>query len=92
MPRQPSYVAQLAAILRRGNPRVLRQFLMDNAARFGDQRQVDDIESKSDAEMEELLHRMILARPDLQDLHRGSREWLFRQGLDSYGESGGRRN
>ena len=92
MPRPSSYIAQLAAVLRRQNPRVLRQFLVDNAARFGDQRQVDDVLSKSDAEMEELLHRMIVARPDLQDLHRASREWLFHQGIDTFGEGGGRRN
>jgi len=92
MPRQSSYIAQLAAVLRRQNPRALRQFLVDNAARFGDQRQVDDVQTKSDAEMEELLHRMIVARPDLQDLHRASREWLFHHGIDTFGEGGGRRN
>jgi hypothetical protein len=35
---------------------------------------------------------MIVARPDLQDLHRASREWLFRRGIDSFGEDDGRRN
>jgi hypothetical protein len=92
MPRQVSYSAQLGAVLRQRNPRVLRRFLIDNAARFGDQRQVADLEAKSDAEMEELLHRMIVARHDLQDLHRASREWLFKQGIDTFGEGGGRRN
>lgn len=92
MPRQPSYATLLGAILRRRNPKVLRQFLIDSAARFGDQRQVEDVESKSDAEMEELLHRMIVARSDLQDLHRASREFLFRHGIDTFGEGGGRRN
>ena len=42
--------------------------------------------------MQELLHRMIVARPDLEDLHRASREWLFRHGIDAYGDSGERRN
>ena len=92
MPRQISYAAQLGAVLRQRNPRALRLFLIDNAARFGDQRQVADLEAKSDADMEELLHRMIVARPDLQPLHRSSREWLFRQGIDTFGEGGGRRN
>jgi hypothetical protein len=92
MPRQVSYASQLGAVLRQRNPRVLRRFLIDNAARFGDQRQVADLEAKSDADMEELLHRMIVARPDLPELHRASREWLFRQGIDSFGEGGGRRN
>ena len=92
MPRQISYIAHLGAVLRQRNPRALRQFLIDNAARFGDQRQIADLESKSDSEMEELLHRMIVARGDLQPLHRSSREWLFRQGIDTFGEGGGRRN
>jgi hypothetical protein len=92
MPRQPSYITQLGVVLRQRNPSALRRFLINNAAQFGDQRQVDELEAKSDAEMEELVHRMIVARPDLQHLHRASREWLFRQGIDTFGEGGGRRN
>jgi predicted ATPase len=70
----------------------LRQFLIDAAERFGDTRQVTDVQTKSEAEMEELLHRMIVARPDLKDLHRASRQWLFHHGIDTFGESGERRN
>lgn len=92
MPREPSYAAQLGAVLRRRDALALQQFLIESAQRFGDERQVADVESKSDEDMQELLHRMIVARPDLQDLHRASREWLFRHGIDSYGESGERRN
>ena len=92
MAREPSYPAQLGAVLRRRNAVALRQFLLASAERYGDERQVADVESKSDTEMEELLHRMIVARPDLDDLHRASREWLFRHGIDAYGESGERRN
>jgi hypothetical protein len=92
MPRQPSYAAQLGVILRQRDPRALRAFLLQSAEKFGDARQVDDVQAKSDDEMEELLHRMIIARPDLNDLHRASREWLFRHGIDSFGESGERRN
>jgi hypothetical protein len=92
MAREPSYPAQLGAVLRRRDAVVLRQFLLASAERFGDERQVADVEEKSDDEMEELLHRMIVARPDLQDLHRASREWLFRHGIDAYGETGERRN
>jgi hypothetical protein len=92
MPRQPSYVAQLGAVLRRRDPAALRQFLIDSAERFGDARQVQDVRSKTEPELEELLHRMIVARPDLQDLHRASREWLFRHGIDSYGDAAPRRN
>jgi hypothetical protein len=92
MPREPSYATQLGAVLRRREPDVLRQFLIDSASRFGDSKQVADVDGKSDDEMEELLHRMIVARPDLSDLHRASREWLFRHGIDTFGETGGRRN
>jgi hypothetical protein len=92
MPREQSYVAQLGNVLRRRDIVVLRAFLLQSAERFGDTRQVADVEAKSDDEMEELLHRMIVARPDLEDLHRASREWLFRRGIDTFGEDGGRRN
>ena len=91
-PREPSYVAQLGTVLRRRDIAVLRTFLIQSAARFGDTRQVDDVEAKSDDELEELLHRMIVARPDLDDLHRSSREWLFRHGIDSFGDDGEHRN
>jgi hypothetical protein len=91
-PREPSYMPQLGNVLRQRNISALRAFLVQSAQRFGDQRQVDDVQTRSDAELEELLHRMIVARPDLDDLHRASREWLFRHGIDTFGESGGRRN
>jgi hypothetical protein len=70
---------------------VLREFLIASAARFGDAAQIADVESKSDDEMEELLHRMIVSRPDLRELHRDSREWLFRHGVDPVAD-GGQRN
>ena len=66
--------------------------MIESAGRFGDSRQVADVEDKSAEEMEELLHRMIVARADLSDLHRASREWLFRAGIDTFGEDGGLRN
>ncbi|MDQ6672956.1 MAG: hypothetical protein M3069_19825 [Chloroflexota bacterium] len=90
--REPSYVSQLGTVLRRQDTSALRAFLMHSAQRFGDVRQVTDVQTKSDAELEELLHRMIVARPDLQDLHRASREWLFRHGIDPFGETGEHRN
>ena len=92
MSPERSYASQLGAVLRRRDPAALQKFLIESASRFGDSTQVADVEAKSDAEMEELLHRMIVARPDLRDLHRDSREWLFHHGIDSFGESGARRN
>ncbi len=92
MPREPSYAAQLGGVLRRRDVAALRAFLLQSASRFGDMKQVKDVREKSEDELEELLHRMIVARPDLEDLHRASREWLFRHGIDAYGEDDGRRN
>jgi hypothetical protein len=92
MPGEPSYRAQLGTVLRRRDVPALRTFLRDAAARYGDERQIADIDDKSDDELEALLHRMIVARPDLQDLHRASREWLFKHGIDPFGEVDGRQN
>jgi hypothetical protein len=92
MPAEPSYAMQLGAVLRRRDASALRQFLVQSARRFGDARQVAGVEGRSDEQMQELLHRMILARPDLKDLHRASRAWLVQHGIDPYGESGERRN
>ena len=91
-PREPSYAAQLGSVLRKRDVGALRTFLLSSAERFGDRGQVDDVQAKSADELEELLHRMIVARPDLADLHRASREWLFRHGIDAFGEDDGRRN
>ena len=66
--------------------------MVRSAERFGDARQVEDVETKSADELEELLHRMIVARPDLKDLHRASREWLFRHGIYTFGDDGEHRN
>jgi hypothetical protein len=91
-PGEPSYVTRLGTVLRQRDIAVLRAFLLRSAERFGDPRQVDDVQTKSDDELEELLHRMIVARPDLADLHRASREWLFRHGIDTFGDDGEHRN
>jgi hypothetical protein len=93
MAREPSYAARLGAALRQRDALTLRDFLIQSAQRFGDERQVTEVQSKSDDELEELMHRMIVARPDLKDLHRASRQWLFEHGIDTFGErEGGRRN
>jgi hypothetical protein len=91
-PREPSYANQLGSVLRRQDPLLLRDFLLTSARRFGYHKQVVEVEAKSGEELVELLHRMIVARPDLHDLQRASREWLFRHGIDSFGDEGGHRN
>jgi hypothetical protein len=90
--REPSYATQLGNVLRRRDISILRAFLIQSAERFGDARQVEDVQAKSADELDELLHRMIVARPDLEDLHRASREWLFRHGIDTFGDTGEHRN
>jgi hypothetical protein len=71
-----SYAEQLGEVLRGRDAVELRRFLMDKARRFGDGRQVAEVEGKSAEEMEELMHRMILARADLEALHAESQKWL----------------
>jgi hypothetical protein len=74
-----SYVAQLGEVLRQRDVGALRAFLEAQAGRYGDSRQVDAIRAQSDAELETLLHRMIVSRPDLAQLHAESQRWLARQ-------------
>ena len=73
-----SYVQQLGEVLRQRDVAALRVFLEGQAGRYGDQSQVDAIRAQSDAEIEALLHRMIVSRPDLSALHAESRRWLAR--------------
>jgi hypothetical protein len=68
-----SYRERLGDTLKKRDPRVLREFLVQQARTFGDDAQVAAISSQSDDEMTQLMHRMILARPDLKDLHAASR-------------------
>jgi hypothetical protein len=75
-PSDREYKARLGAILRQRDPAALHLFLRQSAAGYGDDRQVSEVEEQSHDEMEELMHRMILARGDLADLHPESRAWL----------------
>lgn len=87
-----AYRDELGRVLRGRDPAALRTFLMRSAAQFGDQQQVDEVSGLSHDALAERMHRMIVARPDLADLHRASREWLFKRGVDSFGAGGTRRN
>jgi hypothetical protein len=75
-----SYGAELGAVLRQRDVPALRAFLEAQAGRYGDERQVEAIRAQTDAELEALLHRMTVARPDLGDLHAESERWLTSQG------------
>ena len=81
-PGDQSYRAGLGRVLRSRDPNALHLFLRQQAATFGDESQVEEIEQRSHQEMEELLHRMILTRPDLADLHAESRAWLTAHGAE----------
>ena len=73
---KPSYAEQLGDVLRRRDARQLQRFLVENARRFGDARQVSEVEGRSPEEMQDLMHRMILARADLKEFHAESQRWL----------------
>jgi hypothetical protein len=75
-PSDRQYKARLGEVLRRGDPSELHLFLRQSAAGYGDERQVLGVEERSHDEMAQLMHRMILARPDLADLHAESRAYL----------------
>lgn len=74
------YVRRLGEVLRRRDPAALRDFLAEQAGRFGDERQAAEVGARDLAELEMLLYRMILARPDLADLHADSERWLAAKG------------
>jgi hypothetical protein len=76
-----TYVEQLGTVLRTRDPEQLRAFLLENARRYGDDAQVEQITGQSADELEGLLHRMILSRSDLAELHAGSRQWLAQHGV-----------
>ena len=83
------YVKQLGDVLRRRDAGALRAFLIEQAARYGDDHQVAAVEQQSDDELTTLLHRMILARGDLADLHPASQRWLADNGALPPGAPGG---
>jgi hypothetical protein len=78
--------------LRQRSPEALRGFLVANARRFGDERQVADIDGQSADEIEALMHRMTLARSDLAEFHTSSRAWLASRGLTGPTDEPSRRN
>ena len=86
------YVQLLGIVLRRRDATALRSFLIEQAARYGDDRQVAAIEQQSEDDLTTLIHRMILARGDLADLHAESQRWLAEHGgLAPGAPQGGRR-
>jgi len=74
-----AYGDLLGDVLRQRSVAALRLFLETQAGKYGDERQVDSIRAQSDADLEQILHRMTLARADLADLHAESERWLAAQ-------------
>jgi hypothetical protein len=66
------YREKLGQALRSANAESVRAFLLEQARHYGDEEQVNEIASQPIAELTLLMHRMILARPDLADLHAAS--------------------
>ena len=70
-----AYVKGLLTILKKHDVDALRDFLAEEA-RARDPEMEKEIESISDEELEIRMHKMILARPELGEIHAGSRRWL----------------
>ena len=69
-------------MLRRRDPLALRAFLAASARRFGSVNEAAELENQDPAEVALIMHQMIVARPDLRELHPESQRWLRRHGLD----------
>lgn len=75
-PGDANYRDELGRVLRLQDISQLRTFLENQARRFGDDGQVASVAQQTDAELATLMHRMILARADLADLHAKSKVML----------------
>jgi hypothetical protein len=69
------YVRRLSYVLRKRDVDELREFLKQEAA-MRDPTRVAEIEEITDHNLEFRMHKMILARPDLADMHADARRWL----------------
>jgi hypothetical protein len=77
-----AYVQELGVVLRRRDPLALRDFLAASARHYGNEAEARELESREAAEMALVMHRSIVARPDLADIHLDSQRWLRAHGLD----------
>ena len=79
-------------MLRQRDPLALRAFLAASARCFGNEEEAREIETRGEREMALILHRSIMARLDLQDIHPESERWLSAHGLDPDESGQSRRN
>jgi hypothetical protein len=76
-----SYVQQMAAVLRKRDVAALREFLVTAANERNDAGEVAEIQGIPEADLEARMHKMIMARKDLSDMHDESRKWLIAHGF-----------
>lgn len=69
------YVQRLSSVLRKRDVEELRDFLKQEAAQR-DPEHVAEVDAIPNHDLETRMHKMILARPDLADLHADARRWL----------------
>jgi len=75
------YLTGFISVLRKRDVVELREFLKQEAA-LRDPARVAEIESMPDEDLETRMYKMILARPELRDLHPDARRWLRDHGKD----------
>ncbi|MDO8588334.1 MAG: hypothetical protein Q7T82_15000 [Armatimonadota bacterium] len=76
-----SYVHAMGRVLRNRDVEALRRFLARSAQERDDPGEAAEIEGIPQADLESRMHKMIMARMDLQDLHDESRQWLIEHGF-----------
>ncbi len=79
-------------MLRKRDAPALRAFLAASARRYGNAIEAAELETRQLSEMQLIMHQMIVARPDLHDLHGDSQRWLRGHGLDPDVTGESRRN
>ena len=75
------YVRQMGGVLRKNDVAALRDFLAASAEERNDPGEAMEIRGIPEADMEARMHKMIVARKDLEDIHAESREWLVAHGF-----------
>lgn len=69
------YVRQLCDVLRKRDVEALREFLKVEAA-ARDPARAAEIEAIPDDDLQVRMYKMILARPELAEIHADARRWL----------------
>lgn len=78
-----SYGKRLSDVLKLRDVATLRAFLIEEA-KMRDPERIMEIDSISDEDLEKRMYKMIIARPDLGDMHADARRWLRDNGEDEH--------